>query len=37
MAYQRADALKKDNEELLDRWMKLKKKEADEMNLASQW
>jgi hypothetical protein len=37
MAYAREKALKLDNEELLDRWMKLKKKEADDMNLASQW
>jgi len=37
MAYEREKALKIDNEELLDRWMKLKKKEADDMNLASQW
>ncbi|KAI5848254.1 hypothetical protein BZA05DRAFT_403475 [Tricharina praecox] len=37
MAYEREKALKEDNAELLDRWMKLKKKEADEMNLASQW
>jgi cyanate lyase len=37
MALQREEALKKDNHELLDRWMQLKKEEADEMNRASKW
>jgi len=37
MVIQREEEVRKDNKELLDRWMALKGMEADEMNRASQW
>jgi hypothetical protein len=37
MVIQREEEVREDNKELLDRWMALKGREADEMNRASQW
>lgn len=37
MAEQKSEKLKKDNKELLDRWMKAKGAEADRMNRDSKW
>ena len=37
MVEQKSGKLENDNRELVERWMKLKSREADDMNKASDW
>lgn len=37
LVLQRDERTRKENQELVDRWMEYKKKEAEEMNRASRW